>query len=332
MTPPVVVLYNRPVAGGDPSDAGVLAAVTDVAEALTRSGHPVERLGVGREDLLGALGRLGERRGEVAVFNLCEGLAGESRHEATVAGLLELLGLRHTGNGAATLATALDKRVAKAILYAAGIPTPGGRVFRAVPAADAVRDMAFPLVVKPVREDASLGVAPESFVRTAEELARRVAHVLEHHRQPALAEVYLEGREFNVAVVGDPAHPRVLPVAEIAFADYAEGEPRLVTHQAKWAEGSREDRRTAARCPAEMGDALRARLEATAVAAYRALECRDYARLDFRLDARGVPHVLEVNPNPDLARGAGLARAVEASGQGYDAFVAEVVAWAWGRS
>ncbi|MHB8766965.1 MAG: D-alanine--D-alanine ligase family protein [Deferrisomatales bacterium] len=330
--PQVVVLYNVPSAEGEASDAGVLREVDDVAAALGAGGFGVERLGVTRETLLAALSGLAARRDRAVVFNLCEGLDGDARHEPTVAGLLELYGLRYTGNTPTTLACALDKRLTKAVLFAAGIPTPAAQVFRAVPQPEAVKDRSFPLVVKPLREDASLGVTADSFVRTAEELVARVAHVLETFRQPALAEVYLEGREFNVAVVGDPRRARVLPVAEIAFEGYAEGEPRLVTHDAKWREGSADDRRTVPRCPAEIGENLRARLETAAVASYRALECRDYARLDLRLDGRGNPQVLEVNPNPDISRGAGLARAVEAGGEGYPSFLAQVVGWAWDRS
>lgn len=332
MNPRVVVLHNRPGAAAELSETGVLDEVRDVAAALEAEGHAVEAVGVDRSDLFAVMTRLAGARDETVVFNLCEGLEGEARHEPTVAGLLDLHGVRYTGNPAPVLTCALDKRITKAILFAAGIPTPGAQVFRAVPRPEVVRDMAFPVVVKPLREDASLGVTRESFVTDAETLCRRVAHVLETFHQPALAEVYLEGREFNVAVVGSGAKAKVLPVAEICFEGYAKGEPRLVTHEGKWAAGSEDDRRTVPRCPAEVGENLKVKLETVALASYRALECRDYARLDLRLDGRGRPQVLEVNPNPDISRSAGLARAVLASGDRYEAFLDRLVEGAWTRS
>ncbi len=330
--PRVAVLFNRPAATPDPSDVGVLDEVEDVYAALASRGYGVERVGVDRETLFPVVADLASRRDDTVVFNLCEGIDGEARFEPIVAGLLELRGIRFTGNASASLTCALDKRVAKALLFAAGIPTPGARVYRAVPKASAVGDLAFPLVVKPLREDASLGIGADSFVRTPEALVARVAYVLEVFRQPALAEVYMEGREFNVSVVGAGRQARVLPVAEIAFEGYAEGEPRLVTHDAKWREGSADDRRTVPRCPAEIGENLRTRLETIGLSSHRALECRDYARYDVRLDAKGNPHVIDVNPNPDLSRRAGLARSVGASGDTYEDLVARIVEWAWERS
>lgn len=327
-----VVLFNRPAPVPDPSDLGVLDEVEDVCAALASRGYETERVGVDRESLLPALAALAARRGDTVVFNLCEGIGGEARFEPLVAGLLELHGIRFTGSPAASLTCALDKRIAKALLFAAGIPTPGARVYRRVPKASAVGDLSFPLLVKPLREDASLGIGAASYVCTPEELVARVAYVLETHRQPALAEVYLEGREFNVAVVGTGQQARVLPVAEIAFEGYAEGEPRIVTHDAKWREGSADDRRTVPRCPAPIGENLRARLETIGLSSHRALECRDYARYDVRLDARGNPQVIDVNPNPDLSQKAGLARSVAASGEPYEDLVARIAEWAWRRS
>jgi D-alanine-D-alanine ligase len=332
MRPRVAVLYNVPADGADASETGVLEEVRDVEEALGGSGHEVERVGLTRENLLPTIAGLGARRDDTVVFNLCEGLDGEARFEPLVAGLLELHGVRFTGNSSATLTCALDKRVAKALLFAAGIPTPGARVFRTVPRENAVRDLSFPLVVKPLREDASLGVSAGSFVRDPQGLCERVAHVLEVFRQPALAEVYMEGREFNVSVLGEGRVSRVLPVAEIVFDGYEAEEPRLVTHEAKWSEGSREDCRTIPRCPAEIQENLRARLETVALSAHRAVEARDYVRYDIRLDSKGNPQVIDVNPNPDFSRKAGLARAVAASGDTYEEVAARIVGWAWSRS
>lgn len=326
----VAVLHNRPTPG-DPADTGVLREAEDVHGALEVLGYASERVQVDRESLFRVLESLRSRRTDTVVFNLCEGLEGSARFECTVAGLLELFGLRFTGNPSLTLAHALDKRVTKAVLESVGVPTPTGRVYRGVPRADVIRDLPFPQVVKPLREDASIGVTRASYATTPQELLQRVSEIIEHHHQPALVERYLKGREFNVSVLGEGREARVLPLAEIEFLGFGQTEPRLVTHEAKWDEGSEADRRTAPRCPAEVDEPLASRLRDLALAAFRALECRDYARVDMRLDGRGRPHVLEVNPNPDIARSAGLARAVAASGETYEAFVGRCVEWAWAR-
>ncbi|GAB4259784.1 MAG: hypothetical protein Kow0092_08220 [Deferrisomatales bacterium] len=328
----VVLLHNAPAEGADPSEAGVLVEVADVAAALRASGFDVEPLAVTPPSLLtdlAALARARSREGDgVVVFHLCEGLAGEAWHEVTVASLLELLGLPYTGNPPRALAWCLDKRVAKAVLRGAGVPTPPARVFRTAPRPRTLERLSYPRVVKPCREDASLGVDQGALVETPEALCRRVAWCLERFRQPVLAEAYVEGREFNVSVMGEAEGARVLPLAEVRFAPGM----RLVTHAAKWRPGSEEDRGTRVVCPAQVPAVQRVRLEAAALSAYRALECRDYARVDLRLDPAGQPHVLEVNPNPDISREAGFARAAAASGQAYEALVARLVAWARERA
>ncbi len=330
LKPRVVVLHNRPDPT-DPADVGVLREAEDVDAALCSAGWATERVSVHRGNLFETLTGLTERREDTVVFNLCEGLDGSARFESTVAGLLELFAIRFTGSPSLTLAHALDKRVTKAVLASAGVAAPSSQVFRTVPRPEILANLTYPCVVKPLREDASIGVTRASYVTDPDQLRRQVGEVLERHHQPALVEAYLRGREFNLAVTGQGKGATALPIAEIVFEGYARGEPRLVTHEAKWVEGSEADRRTTPRCPAEVDEPLAARLRALALSAYRVLECRDYARIDVRLDARGRPQVLEVNPNPDIARSAGLARAVAAAGQCYEAFVAGCVEAAWQR-
>lgn len=329
--PQVVVLHNRPTEAAAPSETTVAAAAADVAAALESKGYRTEVAWVDAASLFRVVDGLAERRDTTAVFNLCGALDGDLRRGPLVAGLLDLRGVRYTGNHSATLATCLDKRITKALLFAAGIPTPGARVFRTTPTADGVRDMAFPLVLKPLRENASVGVTAEAFVRTPEELCERVEACLRRSRQPLLGEVYLSGREFNVSVAGTGRTAAALPASEVVFDGFAEDEPRLVTHDAKWEAGSEDGLRVRTRCHAEVGEHLKVSLATAALAAYRALECRDYARVDLRLNHRGTPHVLEVNPNPALGRKAGFSRTVAASGDSYEDFVERLVQWAWAR-
>ncbi|MFH1529723.1 MAG: D-alanine--D-alanine ligase [Pseudomonadota bacterium] len=332
MKPRVLVLYNEPFHLDEPSETDVVNEVGDVQAALEAVGWAVEPVPVSGARLAGVFDRLVSLRDRVVVFNLTEGLDGEARHEPVVSGLLELYGIRYTGSGPMAMAWALDKSVAQAILAQAGVPTAPSALFRGVPDDATCAALDYPRVLKPAREDGSLGITADSFVDSPARLRARVAALLEEFRQPVLAEAYLPGREFNVAVIGEGPGATALPVAEMEFVGYADGEPRMVTHGAKWASGSEDDLRTVPRCPARLTPDLAARIAALVVTGYRAFGCRDYARLDLRLDAAGEPRVIDVNPNPDISRSAGLARAVAASGRSYEEFIGSLVEAAWTRS
>lgn len=294
----------------------------DVAAALAARGFACEFLLAEREGLFEVVSALAARRAEAVVFNLARRLVGDERHAALVPGLLALHGVRFTGSAAAALTCAADRRVTKAILYAAGIPTPGGRVFRVVPKADAVRDMAFPLVVKPIRDRAPGTPAPLLFATTPEELCACVQRVLDAAGAPVLGEVYVEGRQFELIVTGEGRGARALPPTEFELDAAAADAPRFIARRP----GDR------IRCPADVGAHVKVALATAAVAAYRSLECRDCAAVTLRLDARGKPVVLGVRPNPDLSRDADLARAVEASGDLYEDFLARLVEGAGDRT
>lgn len=258
-----------------------------------------------------------------AVFNLCEGARGESRFEMHACALLELAGLPHTGSGPLALGMALDKALAKTLLAAGGVPTPPFFVCAGRPPRTLPRGMRFPLFVKPVREDASIGIGRDSVVRDHAELGERCARIISRHRQPALVEEYVDGRELNVSILGG-RRPVALPVSEIEMAAVPGGAPRICDYRAKWVPGSREYAQTVPRCPAPLPRPAGARVRAAALAAWRLLGCRGYARVDIRLDRRGVPWVLEVNPNPCIAPDAGLARSAAAAGVSYAELVCRI--------
>ncbi|MCU0610968.1 MAG: hypothetical protein MUE60_04155 [Candidatus Eisenbacteria bacterium] len=331
MKPAVVVLFNEPMREHEPSEAGVVSEVEDVVAALESCGKSVESRSMSSGSLLSTLGGLAERRAGTVVFNLCEGLDGHSQWEPLLAGLLEIHGIRFTGNTATTLSWALDKRVATAILRAAGVPTLEGWVFQTASLADVPRTLPFPCIVKPVGEDGSMGITIESVVRNVEELRERVSWVVETYRQPALVERYLPGREFNMSVVGEGSGTRVLPAAEIVFEGYGAGEYRVLSHDAKWHVGSRDDLRTIPRCPASVDERLGTTLASLSLATYRAFGCRDYARIDIRLDGDGTAYVIDVNPNPDISRVAGLALAAAEAGFTYERLVNNMMETAWKR-
>ncbi len=248
------------------------------------------------------------------VFNLCEEINGRSELEMCVAGLLDLMGIPDTGSGPIALGLALNKFHAKQILRAAGLPaargylhSPGVKPLR--------RGVRLPVIVKPAHEDASLGINAGSVCHDTERLEGQVAYIHSVYLQDALVEEYLDGREFNVSLIG--AEPEVLAISEIDFGDLPDNEPRIVSYRAKWDEESPAYTGTKPICPAEVSRRLEKRIKDVAVRSYRAVGCRDYARVDMRTDARGNLYVLEVNPNPDISPNAGFARAAGSAGLTY---------------
>ncbi|MFA4943582.1 MAG: hypothetical protein WC789_02645 [Lentisphaeria bacterium] len=189
------------------------------------------------------------------------------------------------------------------------------------------------MILKPAATDASEGIDEDGVLDSADS-ARLEAVLRRLHaqfRQPVLVEPFIDGRELNVAAFEQAGELRVLPLAEIEFAEFAPGKPRIVGYRAKWDEGSFECRNTRRVIPAPLPEAAAARLRALVRAAWRACGLRDYARVDFRLDAAGEPFILEVNPNPDIAPDAGFAAALAAGGVPFREFVEMMVANARGR-
>lgn len=261
---------------------------------------------------------------DTIIFNLCEGAFSKSAFEMNVAALLELYGARFTGSPPMALGLALDKGLTKDILSSRGVPTPVYAVMDSAPEA-LPKGIEFPLIVKPLREDASVGIDSNAVVSSLEELRARVEFITKRYFQPAMVEEYIDGREFNIAVMGNGAGKKALPPSEILFVDFPEGKPKICCYEAKWVEESPFFRKTVPSCPADVPEALRRELQAIALKAYGIIGCRDYARVDMRLGRDGKIKVLEVNPNPDISSDAGFARAAKASGLEYPDLVAAIV-------
>lgn len=331
----VAVLYNAPaLPAGHPdaaSEADVVAVADAVASALCSEGFAAEPLAAG-PPVRALVDTLNEARPDV-VFNLIEGFGGCSGGEAHVTSLLELLGLPYTGCPPEAQALCRHKGATKALLKGLGLPTAPFTVLEPAGAKERKRlprVPAFPVIVKPESEDASLGIDQASVVTTAEALAARVDFVRERYGPRVLVESFLPGREFNIGLLALP-EPQALPVAEVLYQTQP-GDWPLLSYAAKWATGSASDRATPVRCPAEVEPSLARKLRALAVRAFQATGCRDYARVDFRLDARGRPMILEVNPNPDIGPGAGWARALGVSGPHYSATLAALARQALARA
>jgi D-alanine-D-alanine ligase len=328
----VAVLYNVDYEDAHPeadpgwtarAEVGLVAA--GVASALGEAGWDTHLLAVDG-DLASLRASLAELEPDCA-FNLCESLGGDARLESAVPVLLELLGIPFTGSPPEVLSFALRKDRVKLRLEAAGIPTPPGRVMLRP---DDPCDLAFPLIVKPVREDGSVGITGASVVRDRAELARAVDAVVTTLRQPCLVEQFIEGREFNVALLGHPT-PRVLPLSEIDFGRLPVDLPRIVSYEAKWSSGSIDDLGTVPMLHPTLQNTVAARVRRAAAEAFRAVGVRDYGRVDVRLAATGVPYVIDVNPNCDLSPQAGISRSAAAVGIDYGSLVALLVRYALRR-
>jgi D-alanine-D-alanine ligase len=333
----VLVLHNRDFPTPDDpefaSRADVENAARHVVGALVDRGHNAEPLAVPAGDAAAAvaqvLATVGARRPDL-VFNLCESLAGDARHEAVLPSLFELAGVRYTGSGPLALATALRKDRAKLVLRARRVPTPPGFVVDTLADLDQTSPPPFPLIVKPAREDASTGIDLESVVYDPTGLRRRVEAVLQRYRQPALVEQFIGGREVYVSLIGNGAELVALPMHEVDFSAMPAGAPHIVTYAGKWDTDSPEYHGTKP-VKAELTASARAKLVEAARAAFLALELRDYGRVDLRLGSDGKVFVIDVNPNCDLSNGAGVSRAAGFGGLAYPDLIERVCQAAWAR-
>lgn len=340
--PRVVVIFNRDFeqAQADPENLAredVAGTADRIVQALQLGEHDVRSVPIAA-DVRGAVGEI-ERLAPAAVFNLCESIGGDNRFEALVPMLLDLAGISYTGSPPLALSLALHKNKAKDVLRANGIATPRGVCVDPSVGVDALGaaiaalpgDLRLPLIVKPAREDASVGISAASVVHDVAALHARVRHVVGHYRQPAIVEEFIEGREINVSVLGRvDGPPEVLPLSEIDFSDMPAGRPRIVSFEGKWVEASDEfhgTRPVACALPA----ADEERIRALALRGFAAMELRDYARLDMRLAADGTPYVIDVNPNCDLSEQAGFARAARTAGIAYDDLVVRIAHLALSR-
>ena len=304
MRPRVALLHDVAAAAGRPDSSDTLVEAQAIAAALAELGFETVTLPVGLE--LGALERVLRELAPHAVFNLIESLEGRGRLLHLVPALLESLGMPFTGCSAHALATTSHKVVAKRLLRQADIATP-------VVLGEAAVDG--PWIVKSVFEHASLGLDDSSVVRDAIGAAR----ILEARRAEFggdwFAERFVAGRELNVALIAAPQGLRALPVAELRFEGYPEDKPAIVGYAAKWDSGSFEYRHTVRSFAVE--PELAARAERLARACWDVFALDGYARVDFRVDASGLPFVLEINANPCLSPDAGFAAALERAGIRY---------------
>ncbi len=258
---------------------------------------------------------------QYVVFNLVESLGGRAFTEPEAPRILEAMGFLHTGASYQSLQRCANKLTTKKLLEAAGLSVPRYQVFRH----GGQRSVTVPLpaIVKPVAEGGSFGVTQDSVARTREELLERVQRCLDLYRQPALAEEFIAGREINVALWGN-RRPAVLPISEVVFHWTRDPLQQFVTFESKWMPNTVEYRGTPVVCPAPLSAEERQRIEDAAVKAYQVLGLRGYGRVDIRL-RDGIPYILEVNANPDLAPDAGFFRSASAAGYTYSQTISHIL-------
>jgi D-alanine-D-alanine ligase len=292
-------------------------AVDQVAEALRHSGHTVSVLGI-HGDIRKLLGGLTRRKPDL-VFNLMEMFGQNIFHDVAVSGLLQLLEVPFTGGGPGEIYLQQDKALTKKLLAFDGIKFPDFAVFSKDADFETGGNLRMPLFVKPLRADASIGIGAKSLVRDAKELMRQVLAIHDQVHDAALAEEYIEGREFYVGVLGNQ-DPVAFPPIEMDFSGLPEGAPRVLDAKAKWGERTKEYKGTKA-VLANLPDELRAKIQQVALDAYRALRVRDYGRADLRLTEAGEVYVIEVNANCYLEQSCEFATAAAAAGLDYPALV-----------
>lgn len=267
------------------------------------------------------------------VFNMAEGLDGPSR-EAHVPAICEFLGIRYTGSDPATLLLALHKGLAKERFVARSIATAPFQVIERPSEVDLV-DLGFPVFIKPIHEGSSKGIGVANFCQDRETLTERARELLTRYDQPVLVEEFLPGDEYTVAILGTGDDARCLPVVGLRFDALPADAVPIYGYEAKWVWDLPEQPLDIFFCPAPLAPDAQARVEQTALAAYRALGCRDWGRVDIRCDANGVPNVVEVNPLPgilpDPAANSCFPKAARAAGMDYDTLIQTAVRLAWLR-
>ena len=301
--------------------------VDEVASALSEGGHRTSLIGVS-DDLRELLEKLDEKRPDL-VFNVCERFAENDDYEMNVVAVLEMLGQPFTGTGPAGMALRQDKAITKKLLKFHDVRYPNFAIFDKFNIELAGR-MHFPLIVKPLRGDGSLGITDSSLVTDYTKLDERIHFIQSQLKEPALVEEYIEGREFYVGLLGnDPAE--VLPVMELDFSRLPPGYPRIYGHEAKSETTSPQYAAVNAVVATDLAPETRARVTMAAKEAVIALKARDYARVDIRLTPDGVPMVVEVNANPYLERTSAFALAALQAGLGYATLINRIVDTAWKR-
>jgi len=320
----VALVYNAYIDGvPEPiADSGGMRylrrMIRSMARALRKGGNDVAVVPLAED--LQKFQRTLQRLKPDVVFNQYDDVVHGALYEMRVAALVRIMGFPITGSPALGLGLSRYKYMCASLLQGAGIQIPPFTTLL-----ERMRDVdgtkwPFPLIVQPSQEHAGVGVERNSIVRTRKDLRAKVRDILQNYGQPALAQTFLPGREFNVGIIGGKKM-RVMPLAEMDYSRLPKAVPPIMSYAAKWIETSIEYQRISVICPADVEAPLAAAISDTAIRAFRAIGGWGYGRVDIRLDADSIPRVLEVNCNPCIDEGIGLARSAKVAGIGYPDFL-----------
>jgi D-alanine-D-alanine ligase len=272
-----------------------------------------------------AYGELQKVRPDI-VFNIAEGSYGPCR-EGYIPSILEHLKIPYTASDPLTLNICLDKARTKEILSYHGLPTSR---FRVVDDGNfSFNSLHYPLMVKPLYEGSSIGIRNNSLVKTHQEMRDQVLWLLNNYNEPALVEEFLPGREFTVAIIGNGSEARALPIVEILFDSLPAGVNPIYSYEAKWIWDQNSNPLRIFQCPAKLSAELQGEIESTCLRAYNILRCRDWCRIDVRLDESGKAHIIELNPLPGILPrpedNSCFPKAARAAGMSYNQLINEVL-------
>lgn len=322
----IALIYNEEdeVPKGETQDLvalqGTIKTASSIYEALRRLGYAT--IMVPARNNIEAFARDLSQHSphNTFVFNVCDGFAGDNFSASLVPQVLKDLGFKYTGSKAEAVRLCTDKARAKRRLIRQGIPTPAYQLFSKPKGGVSLQ---FPAIVKPVHEDASMGINENSVVTNASDMFQRVDYVVSEYRQPALVEEYITGREFSVSMWGNGTM-EVMPISEHDFSAVDDPLKSLLTYESKWLEDSFTYNSFSVICPADLSRNEEETIKTTAVNAFRAIGLRDFGRVDMRY-RDGVPYVIDINELPDLAPDAGFARSAEMAGYPYDQMVDRIL-------
>ena len=294
--------------------------VSLITHALTKLGCKVDPLDFD----LGAFEKLRRLKPDLA-FNICDcGFGEDSDMEPHIPAMLDILGIRYTGSNYLALALCLDKMRTKEILSFRGLPTP--KFHLAENASDLDHDLHYPIIVKPSREDGSIGIKADAVATDAKKLKELVSRIIKNYKQPAIIEEFISGSEFTVVLLGND-DPRALPINEFRYPK-ARGAFGIMTYESKWQISDVQfKKRITWTCPAMIEKGLEKRLVDLATKAYRAMGLRGYGRVDLRMDGK-KPMILEVNANPDLDTDCFVFNSAKAAGMSYKELIKRIVEFA----
>ena len=299
----------------------------EILEALEKLGHePFYQVLDGTIPSVNALSKCGAD----LIFNLTESFAGDDTKEMNVAAYMDLLGIRYTGGGPHAHFLAQDKSTAKKMFAFHGIKTPffatsyRGRIEHA-------HDVEFPLIVKPLWEDGSIGIDAASVVKSVKELMERVEYIQNEFDSPALIEEYIEGREVYAAILGSYESAQALPLVELDLSKLPEGTPKIASRDVKFEKDTPGYKLTKSHLVTDLDDKTVAKVQETGLAAYQAVKLRDYGRIDMRVTSKGEVYVIEANPNPWLSSKQEFMMAAKAAGHSYTDLIGQIVELAMAR-